>query len=422
MLIKKIVNILGEKIMKLIHLLTIFFILPLSHIHAQDAQHLPHYDWLIIGAGPSGIATLGVLIDIGVNPEKICWLDPEFNVGRMGAHYSNVPANSKTKEFVYFVNACKVFQECADYPAMQALLHYDLEQRYTLGIIIEPLKCITSHLRTKIQSVQESLSGLYFEKGMWQVVTNKDTRLTSQHVVLATGCYPRTLDYENQKIIPLDIALDQSALKTLVTADDIVGVVGGAHSAILLLKFLSEMPVKFIYNLYKTPIEYAPSKRGLFEELFYIRGTSSGIKGTAAEWAQNVLEKNPPANLQRILSTDENLKNILGKCTKVIYALGYDRNPLPLINGTTPITSYNEKTGMIAPGLFGVGLAFPDKRLDEPSGQEKYCIGFDCFMEYALHMVPQWVANDAQHEKTKQALDQVSVFKKMEELFTVYAL
>lgn len=391
-----------------------------SALYAETKQ-VATAQWLIIGAGPSGIATLGVLLDIGVNPETIIWLDPEFNVGRMGAFYNNVPANSKTKEFVMFVNSCKVFQECSNCPALQALHQYDPEQRYNLGIIIEPLRCISDHLRTKVTSVKETLTSLYFEDGAWRITTDHKTHLTAHNVVLATGSHPRILDYEHQKIIPLDVALDQAVLKTLITADDIVGVVGGAHSAILLLKFLSEMPVKFIYNLYKTPIQYAPTKRGLFEELFYVRGTAQGIKGTAAEWAKNVLEKNPPANLQRLLSSEENLKTILPQCTKVIYAIGYERNSLPFINGTTPITTYNEKTGMIAPGLFGVGIAFPDKREDQPSGEERYCIGFDCFIEYALQTIPQWVANDA-HAQTKQAVNQANLFKAMESLFTVTAL
>ena len=37
-------------------------------------------DWLIVGAGPAGIATAGVLIDLGIDPHTMVWLDPEFNV------------------------------------------------------------------------------------------------------------------------------------------------------------------------------------------------------------------------------------------------------------------------------------------------------------------------------------------------------
>lgn len=384
------------------------------------ADSRPQADWLIIGAGPAGIATIGVLLDIGVDPQSITWLDPEFNVGRLGSFYNNVPANSKAKEFIYFVNACKVFQECVQ-PAVEAMHHLDPEQRYTLGAIVEPLKSITDYLRTKIVSVQESLVALYYDDNAWRITTDHDTNLVARHVVLATGAHPRTLDYETHKIVPLDIALDKETLHKIVQPEDVVGVVGGAHSAILLLKFLSEMPVKFIYNLYRSPIVYAPTKGISTEEESCGKGINVGIKGEAAEWAKNVLEKNPPANLTRLLSTPENLKSTLALCSKVIYALGYERNPLPLINGTTPITQYNEKTGYIAPGLFGIGVAFPDYRPDT-QGIDKVCIGLDCFMEYAHSAIPLWVAGNTPVEKSKCAAAQMKVFKKMESLFTIYPL
>lgn len=372
-------------------------------------------DWLIVGAGAAGIATLGVLLDIGINPQRITWLDPEFNVGRMGAYYNNVPANSKTKEFVYFVNACKSFQECTC-DAVIALHNYDPEERHNLSAIIEPLQCITNHLRTKVHALEGMMTGLYFNQGLWRIST-ETTTVTSHNVVLATGAHPRVLHYESQKIVPLDLALDKDTLRTLIKPDDVVGVIGSAHSAILLLKFLSEMPVKHIYNLYKTPIVYAPVKS--LTDDWEVKGIAQGIKGIAAEWAKNVLEKNPPANLTRLFSSEEALKETLALCTKVIYAIGYDRNELPRINDQTQITHYNEKSGVIAPGLFGIGIAFPDKRSDE-NGNEAYCIGFDCFMEYAQQIVPYWVQNT--HEQTKLVAEQVKLFKKMEELFIVYAL
>lgn len=385
-------------------------------------------DWLIVGAGPAGIATLGVLLDIGINPQRITWVDPEFNVGRMGAFYNNVPANSKTKEFVYFVNACRSFQECTC-EAVVALHNYDPEDRHNLSAIIEPLQCISNHLRTKVQAIEGLMTGLYFDQGLWRISTDT-TITTSHHVVLATGSHPRLLEYENQKVLPLDLALDQETLRSLVKPDDVVGVVGSAHSAILLLKFLSEMPVKYIYSLYKAPIVYAPVKgHSLYDSLvsvghdlsddWYSKGTAQGIKGIAAEWAKNVLEKNPPANLARIFASDEALKTTLALCTKVIYAIGYDRNDLPLMNGQTPINHYEEKSGVIAPGLFGIGIAFPEKRIDE-KGDEAYCIGFDCFMEYAQQIVPYWVHHTS--DQTKLVAEQMKLFKKMEELFIVYAL
>ena len=46
---------------------------------------------VIIGAGPAGIIVAGLLLDLGVEKDDIIWIDPLFNVGRIGEFYSNVP-------------------------------------------------------------------------------------------------------------------------------------------------------------------------------------------------------------------------------------------------------------------------------------------------------------------------------------------
>lgn len=34
--------------------------------------------WTVVGVGPAGIATVGKLIDLGVDPSCIVWIDPHF--------------------------------------------------------------------------------------------------------------------------------------------------------------------------------------------------------------------------------------------------------------------------------------------------------------------------------------------------------
>jgi hypothetical protein len=352
--------------------------------HCVYCNDRPTADWLIVGAGPAGIATIGVLIDLGIAPEDIVWLDPEFNVGRMGAYYHNVPGNSKVAEFVYFVNACNVFRECTS-PELEALrASQELTKFENLSAIIEPLKTITKFLLTKVQGVQSTLVTLNFSDDIWHIGTADNQLLHARHVILATGSRPRTLDYEQQKIIPLDVALDPDNLALLLTPHDIVGVVGGAHSAILMLKFLSNISVKHTFNFYNKPIVYAVNMGSwtLYSDI--------GIKGTTAEWAKNVLEKNPPENLTRIKSDDELLRRIVPVCSRVIYAIGYERNPLPAINGNEPIMSYDKHSGTIAPRLFGIGIAFPEF-VDEGNGHCSYRIGLREFMRFAQRVIPQWM-------------------------------
>lgn len=400
--------------MKLRFYVTLAALVTLYPVHTYPSQgnHQSYTaDWLVVGAGPAGIAIVGVLIDLGIDAQNIVWLDPEFNVGRIGAYYQHVPGNSKVAEFIYFVNACQVFQECSS-PELEKLRADDPKKYENLGAIIEPLHSITAHLKTKVMALEDSLVTLNFSQDTWHAGTALDTMIHARHVVLATGSRPRTLDYETHKVIPLDIALDPNNLSLLLTPHDIVGIVGGAHSAILLLKYLSTMPVKHIFNFYRQPIIYAVNMGT------WTLNSDIGIKGTTAEWARNVLEKNPPENLTRIKSDDELLQRVLPVCSRVIYAIGYERNPLPAINGTEPIMAYDTHSGVIAPRLFGIGIAFPEVR-PTPIHTNQLCIGLDCFMEYAQKQVPFWMKDEILSTRSNK---QARAFKTVQSLFQIYVL
>ncbi len=405
----------------LLPLMACFFILsgddnrsPIDVIHSL--RQTADADWLIVGGGPAGISTVGVLMAIGISPSRIIWIDPVFDGGHI-THYPNVPANNTMQGFIDFIVACNTFKECtaADVEELKLL---QPEGNYELRYIIKVLRHMTDFLRTQVKSVVASMTALHFHHDMWHIGTSINTTITAAHVVLATGSHPKTLEYEQHKIIPLDIALNPPALASTVSANDRIAVLGSSHSAILILKFLSELaqPVEKIINLYRHPIQYAVDM-GTWTMV-----TPHSLKGVAAEWAKNVLEKNPPKNLTRIVSTDETLKEVLPSCTKVIYALGFERNDLPAINNSQAISTYNESTGFIAPRLFGIGIAFPELWAD-PSGYQFHRVGLNSFMEYAQHVIPEW-ANDElyklankQHFKT-----QLVALRKMSELFAIYAL
>ncbi len=382
----------------------------------EQSRVTPTADWLIVGAGPAGLCVVGVLIDIGVDPQKITWLDPEFTMGRLGSYYSQVPANSDVREFIKFINSCACFQECTC-PAIEALQQYnDMNQHPLLQVIIEPLRCITQHLCTKIKAVHDAMKSLHFEHSYWRVGTNSGDVLHAHHVVLATGSHPKTLDYKTQLVIPLDIALDPQNLHEIITPQDTVAVIGDAHSAILLLKFLSEIPVRHIYNFYQNKIVYAANLDG-----WIINGTT-GLKGLAAEWARNVLEKNPPLNLTRLKSSPTLLEQMLPECSKTIYAIGYERNQIPPINNLTPITQYNATNGLIAPRLFGIGIAFPEKRINQ-FGHEETRIGLDSFMDYAHRLVPHWVHDDIFKGDRRHSIHaQMKKLADTSELFSIWTL
>ena len=132
--------------------------------------------------------------------------------------------------------------------------------------------------------------------------------------------------------------------------------------------------LKQIINFYTTPY---------FRR---IPGAES-LEGITEFWVKNILEKNPPKNLLRLENTQENLDQFLPLCNKVIYAIGYEKNPIR-INGSYD-WHFNEKTRTIAPNLYGIGIAFA--RTITLLGNKKVAInGFSIFLSNAQTFIPRW--------------------------------
>ena len=55
---------------------------------------MTQYKWTVIGAGPAGIAAVGRLLDHGIAPEKIAWVDPDFTAGDLGNKWRAVSSNT----------------------------------------------------------------------------------------------------------------------------------------------------------------------------------------------------------------------------------------------------------------------------------------------------------------------------------------
>ncbi len=347
-------------------------------------------EWVIVGAGPAGIIIIGLLLELGTDPKSIVWLDPEFNVGRLGKYYSSVPGNAKTKTYIEFLQSCQVFME-ANSPAYEKLFDLDPEIEYPLQVIVEPLSDISKYFCSKVRCKKDNLCALNFADDVWHIGTSKEC-FTGSHVVLALGSHPKKLDYDCKNEIPLDLALDKETLSKYVSSKDTIAVVGSAQSAILLLKYLSELPTGRIINFYRNPIEF---------------GGESGLKAATARWAQDVLLKTPPANLLRLYNSCDALKAWLPICTKIIYAVGFERNDIPTINNA-PYLNFDDPSGILGPRLFGIGIAFPEKYQDE-NGKTVSRIGLLAFMEYAQEILPNWLA-------TKRCLFD---FAKFEELFNI---
>jgi len=230
--------------------------------------------------------------------------------------------------------------------------------------------------------------------------------IQADRVVLAVGSHPREHDladkYPNLTRVGLDTTLKPSTLRDAIPSGSKIAVVGSSHSAILAIKNLYELGDVEVINFYRSALLYAIYKDG------WILYDNTGLKGMAADWARDTLAaKVLPNRLQRINLKDDSRtqKDIydeeLPKCTHLVSAIGYDMNPLPeiIVDGKDARPEYDALTGRfwktrgskeVLPGLFGAGIAYPE-RVTDPVGNVESAVGWFKFMKFVKRVSPEWV-------------------------------
>jgi cation diffusion facilitator CzcD-associated flavoprotein CzcO len=338
--------------------------------------------WLVIGAGPAGIAAVGKLLDQQIPKEEIFWLDPSFQVGDLGSKWQEVSSNTKVALFLEFLNACESFR----YQKRHAPFPIDRlkpDDHCLLKEIVSPLQWITDHLFSSVNAIRGEALALNLRNGCWEVKSRSPALIRAKNVILATGSEAKTLPYTHPPIIPLEVALDPKRLTEQIHPQDVVGVFGSSHSAVLALANLMNSKPKMVHNFYRSPHLFA------IELNNWILFDNTGLKGFAATWAHQHLDGTLPKNLKRLLVSDETFEEVLADCNKVIYAVGFERRKLPVLEQFHDV-NYQETTGIIAPGLFGLGIAYPQLKFD-PLGNREYRVGLWKFMDYLNSILPIWL-------------------------------
>lgn len=342
-----------------------------------------HFKWTVIGAGPAGIAAVGQLIDHKVSPNKIAWIDPSFTVGDFGNKWRKVPSNTKVSLFIKFLQACDAFQykQCQKNFPIHEL---DPDKTCELHYMVEPLQWITSQLKNQVQSEPDWVKHLKRSKNSWEIELDNQS-IHSDNVILAIGAEPKTISFDiDRPLIPLEIALDPTQLSAICHKKNKIAVFGSSHSAILIIRNLLETTnVGEVINFYQSPLRYAIY---LENEILF---DDSGLKGTTADWARENIDGMLPKKLTRVLSTAENINQYLTKCTHAIHAVGFNKRTLSIQD--MPHLHHNDSTGVIAPGLFGVGIAFPEAKQNH-LGNLEYRVGLWKFMEYIKRVMPGWLS------------------------------
>lgn len=222
--------------------------------------------------------------------------------------------------------------------------------------------------------------------------------------------------------IHLDTALNPSLLGASLSPDTpaTVAVVGASHSAILVLMNLynlaasSHPQLRIKWFSRHRSLRYAKPMDG------WILYDNTGLKGDAAQWARQNLEDaafaaSPVSRIITKIYTstgapeEQAYRAELPDCTHIVQAIGYQRDPLPTIStldsvGSEPSSVTVEHDGLTGrfvsvhngthvPGLFGAGIAFPE-RVTDPAGNIEHAVGFWKFMRFLKRVVPQWVAEE----------------------------
>jgi len=193
---------------------------------------------------------------------------------------------------------------------------------------------------------------------------------------------PSTLNCPGVNVIPFDIAIDKEKLAATINPDQTYGVFGSSHSAIIILRYLVELGAKKIINFYRSPCRYA------IEMDDWVLFDNTGLKGQTAAWARENIDGVLPKNLIRYNTTEPNIDRFLPECDQVIYSVGFEKRK-NLVIGDYEDTHHNPHVGIIGPGLFGFGIAYPERKMD-PFGNVESQVGLWKFMVYLNKVMPVW--------------------------------
>ena len=163
-----------------------------------------------------------------------------------------------------------------------------------------------------------------------------------------------------------------------------VAVFGSSHSAMIALPHLLNQPVEKVINFYRSRLRYAVNLGDwtLFDDV--------GLKGQAARWARENIDGVYLARLDRVSIHSPEFQDRLAQCDHVVSTVGFARRQLP----STPQwgrLDHNPTNGILAPGLFGFGIAFPECHTNALGFTEQR-VGLHKFMEYLNSVLPLWMS------------------------------
>lgn len=242
-----------------------------------------------------------------------------------------------------------------------------------------------------------------------------EVEVLTPRLVVCTGSSPTEVSISipghHIERLDLDLVLKPSDLVSHLPRDKplTVAVVGASHSAILALLNLVDLartshPELRIKWFTRHSLRYAEFMDG------WILRDNTGLKGSAADFARQQLEddKLPHSEAGRFITKvycgdnqeQAQYERHLPSCSYLVQAVGFTRDPLPelSINGSSlepefdPVSGgFRDSNGRVVRGLYGAGIAFPERVVD-PYGNVEHAVGFFKFMNFVKRVCPQWVS------------------------------
>lgn len=323
------------------------------------------FNYFVIGGGPSGYCAVARLIEKNIN--NICWIDPFWNFGEFG-NILNVPGNTKVSSFLNVLNQ---IEKITGIPRQKtALDKMNPNETCLLKFAYEAFQNISFGDKiTKITGKVSSINITHDDKYKRIFEINTDEKIfNSENVVLAIGSIPKSFPLKN-KIILDELKIFNSNFSDLPT-DKRIAVIGSSHSAALASMNLLKMNYKVTQYMNK-PYNFYEVSDGK------VKFANNGLKGDVAIFTKNILDKNDFSKNINYVFVD-NLTDVDEEY--VVFCIGYQRRFIKIYTENNDFDfdfnlNYN---GMIIPGLFGVGIAFPRKYVDE-FGENQTNVGIEKF-------------------------------------------
>jgi hypothetical protein len=392
-------------------------------------------DALVVGAGPAGIAAVGHLV---AKRLSVCWIDQTFRAGAL-ARYAAVPANTKLDVLIPALQALR--PRGTSLRAAQSLHHMKRTAKALplndadpaplgwtrLGTCATYMQAVTSDLMCNplVSTCNGTVLGLHQQADQsWAAEVRgrsnaafdaaMDSRdLVARAAVLAVGGEPVAappglqpgawaLDVAEHRpagqirVLPLEAALQPQRLNQLVRPGEVVGVIGGGHTGLVVTMNLLRLrpDVKTVRLFVRRPIQLAEwnTDTGAYDGWAF-----RGLKGEAAAFAlrHGLVDLAPPNDrvadrLELHDSTSLSSNTEVATMDAAVFCLGYRPAQIPMVvtsghrHETRGILGHQAPGGQLFTakgpihGLYGLGLAFSD---DEWSSGEAY--GEVGFMPFA---------------------------------------